>query len=284
MMKDKKGSLYLCATPIGNLEDITFRVLKTLEEVNIIAAEDTRRTRKLLAHFKIKKQLTSYHRFNKESKGSVLVNMLLEGKDIALVSDAGMPGISDPAYELVKEAVYNDINVVPVPGACALTAALAASGLKTDAFYFQGFLPRKKKERIKTLEELAELKVTLVLYEAPHRLADTLQDMNQIMGNRRAAAARELTKIYEEFKRGTLTELAQHFTSARTKGEITLIVEGASHEEKEEEVTLEAAACEVLENVSKGAFKKEEIKRLAGKYSITKNELYKAVLEQEGRR
>lgn len=283
-MEGDKGNLYLCATPIGNLEDITFRALKTLEEVHIIAAEDTRRTKKLLTHFNIKNSLISYHRFNKESQGRILMNMLLEGKNIALVSDAGMPGISDPAYELVREAVDNDINIIPIPGASALTAALAASGLRTDAFYFQGFLPRKKRERINTLEELAELEATLVLYEAPHRLAETLRDMSQVMGNRKAAAARELTKKHEEFKRGTLEELAQHFISVQVKGEITLIVEGASHEEKEEEAGLEALAREVLENVSRGASKKEEMKRLAGRTGISKKELYKAVLEQEGKR
>ena len=221
------GTLYIVSTPIGNLEDITIRAVRVLKEVGIIAAEDTRHTRQLCAHFGIPTPLTSYHDFNKEEKTAVLLDRLRSGISVALVSDAGTPVISDPGYFLITRSIEAGILVVPIPGPSAVLAALAASGLPTDAFRFEGFLPRKDGPRSKRIESLREDSASLILFESPHRIEKLLTSLRAILGNRRAVLARELTKLFEEFHRGTLDELLMHVQSRPPKGEITLVVEGA---------------------------------------------------------
>ncbi len=222
----KTGTLYTVATPIGNLEDVTMRALRILKEVDLIAAEDTRRTRKLLDRYQITKPLTSYHDFNKEQKGEHLVERLTGGEDLALVTDAGTPGISDPGYYLVKLALGAGISVVPVPGPTAVITALSASGLPTDRFVVENFLPRKKGRRRKRLQELAEEERTIVIFESPHRIKRLLPEMQEIMGDREAVLARELTKMYEQFYRGKLSDLLTELGEGQVKGELTLMVRG----------------------------------------------------------
>lgn len=223
---NESGILYLCATPIGNLEDITLRALRILKEVDLVAAEDTRHTRKLFSHFDIHTPLTSYHEHNSLSKGPDLVEQLLAGKNVALVSDAGLPGVSDPGERLVTLAVSRGIKVVPVPGPSASLAALVVSGLPTARFCFEGFLPSRGKDRRKRLEELQWEKRTLVIYEAPHRLGAALSDMEEYMGGRQVCIARELTKKFEELWRGSLEEAVLKFRNKPPRGEITLVMEG----------------------------------------------------------
>ncbi|MDP2954543.1 MAG: 16S rRNA (cytidine(1402)-2'-O)-methyltransferase, partial [Chloroflexota bacterium] len=217
------ATLYIVATPIGNLEDITLRAIRVLGEVGLIAAEDTRTTRKLLSRYSIKTPLTSYHDHNKESKLPYLLRVLQE-KDMALVSDAGMPGISDPGYELVVKAVEEGIQVVPVPGPSAVTTALAISGLPTDQFVYLGYLPRRRGQRRLALQEVSGESRTLVIFEAPHRLRDSMEDIRAVLGDRRLAVCRELTKVYEEVFRGTVSQALEHFTEPR--GEFTLVIAG----------------------------------------------------------
>lgn len=222
-----KGKLYLVSTPIGNLEDITLRALNILKQADLIAAEDTRRTGMLLKHYHIQTKLDSYHDHNKEHKTPVLINKLCQGIDIALVSDAGTPGISDPAFYLVREAVSQNIQIIPIPGPVAAIAALVASGLPTDRFTFEGFLPVKKKRK-KKLESIAVREGTIVLYESPHRLIRTLNDLQHYCGNRKISVCRELTKKFEEIVRGTLAEVKETFLQRNSiKGECVLIMEGA---------------------------------------------------------
>jgi 16S rRNA (cytidine1402-2'-O)-methyltransferase len=220
------GTLYLVATPIGNLEDITLRALRTLRGVALIAAEDTRVTRQLLRHYQIETPLTSYHEHNKLSKLPELLDRLRVG-DLALVSDAGMPGLSDPGYELVKASVDQGVKVVPVPGASAVISALVTSGLPTDGFVYLGFLPRRSGDRRRLLESLADERRTLVAYEAPHRLLRALETVGATLGQRSVAVARELTKLHEQVVRGTPSELGAHFAKRPPKGEITLVISGA---------------------------------------------------------
>jgi 16S rRNA (cytidine1402-2'-O)-methyltransferase len=222
------GILYVVSTPIGNLEDITQRALRILTNVSIIAAEDTRHTKELCTHFGIKTPLTSYHDFNKQEKTDILLERLGQGTDIALVSDAGTPVISDPGYYLITKCIDSGITVVPVPGASAVLTALAASGLPTDAFCFEGFLPRKPGARAKRLRNLRNVHGSLVLFESPHRIGKLLHSLLDEFGNRRAVLARELTKKFEEFRRGTLEDLVADVQKHPPKGEITLVVEGAS--------------------------------------------------------
>lgn len=219
------GNLYIVSTPIGNLEDITLRALRILKEVGIIAAEDTRHTRKLLSRYDIHVPMTSYHDFNKYDKAEILLVKLKEGTDIALVSDAGTPGISDPGYYLIKRAIEEGISVIPIPGATALTAALSVSGLPTDRFTFVGFLPKKRSPRENAMRLLSELEHTIILYEAPHRVAKTLRDIKEVFGDRRIAVTREITKIHEEIIRGTLSEVIEKI-GTHPRGEIVLIIEG----------------------------------------------------------
>lgn len=219
------GTLYLVSTPIGNLEDITLRALRILKEVDLIAAEDTRRTRKLLAHYDVHTPLTSYFEHNKIVKGKYLQDLLLAGKNIALVTDAGTPGISDPGEVIIRDSVLAMIKVVPIPGPTALIASLTVSGLSTSRFFFHGFLPRKQGQKRKVLEELKEERSTLVFYESPYRVKETVKIMLEVFGPRQAVIVRELTKFYEEIKRGNLSELAEgDFVS---KGEFCIIINGA---------------------------------------------------------
>ncbi len=222
----RAGVLYVVSTPIGNLEDITLRGLRVLKEAAVVAAEDTRRTLKLMSHYGIGTSLTSYHSHNKQRKGRQLVKLLQEGKDVALVSDAGTPGLSDPGYDIIREALDAGITVVPVPGPAALVAALTVSGLPAASFTFVGFLAVRKGRRRRQIEELAAAGRTVVLYEGPHRLLGTLEDMLEIMGDRRAVVSRELTKKFEEVVRGTIQELVEHFRGTPPRGEVTVVVEG----------------------------------------------------------
>jgi 16S rRNA (cytidine1402-2'-O)-methyltransferase len=220
------GILYIVSTPIGNLEDISFRALRILKEVAIVAAEDTRHTKTLLTHYGINTPLTSYHDFNKEEKAPVLLERLKEGRSVALVSDAGTPTISDPGYFLITQVLAAGLRVVPVPGASALLAALAASGLPTDAFVFEGFLPRKAGPRRRLLESLREERRTVVVFESPHRLRSSLEVIREVLGARRIVLARELTKLHEEVLRGTAEELLKELDTRTLKGELTLVLEG----------------------------------------------------------
>ncbi|SDF01582.1 16S rRNA (cytidine(1402)-2'-O)-methyltransferase [Sporolituus thermophilus] len=282
----KTGTLYLCATPIGNLEDITYRVVRLLREVSLIAAEDTRHTRKLLAHFDIHTPLTAYHEHNKQAKGPELIGRLLAGEDIALVSDAGMPGISDPGADLVRLALAAGVTVVPVPGPNAALTALVASGLDTTTFTFVGFLPKTNKKRREWLAALASLPHTLIFYEAPHRLIATLNELREFLGDRPAVAGRELTKKFEEFVRGTLTSLLAHYQSHEPRGEFTLIVAGAGEsapaapQAAPAEVPLADAVAAL---VAAGRPKKEAIRAVAAERGLSRREVYQAVVAAEGK-
>lgn len=275
----KKGKLSICPTPIGNLEDITIRVLNTLKAADLIAAEDTRHTLKLLNHYEIQKPLTSYHEHNKQSKGPELVEKIRKGQHIALVSDAGMPGISDPGTDLVRLCIDQDLPFEVLPGATAFTTALAASGLSADKFAFEGFLDRDKKNRKKRLEVLSKEDRTLIFYESPHRLKSMLQDMREVMGNRRAVFARELTKIHEEIKRGTIEEIISHYEEHVPRGEYVVLIEGISSEERKE---LEEGNAwynlSIEEHLKKyireGIDKKDAVKMVAKERGIPKREVY----------
>lgn len=220
------GKLFIVSTPIGNLEDMTFRAVRTLQEVTIIAAEDTRRTQKLCTHYQIGTPLTSYHDFNKEEKTPVLLSRIKEGADIALVSDAGTPLISDPGYYLIRQAIREHVSVVPIPGPSAILAALVASGFPPDAFIFEGFLPRKSGARLALLQNLQEERRTTIVFETPHRIASTLEAIRQTLPGRRLMIARELTKFNEEMMRGTAEELLQSLQKRELRGEMTLVIEG----------------------------------------------------------
>jgi 16S rRNA (cytidine1402-2'-O)-methyltransferase len=271
------GTLYIVATPIGNLEDITLRAIRTLRETDLIAAEDTRHTQKLLNKYDIHTPLTSYHDHNKEEKAPVLVARMLEGKSVALVSDAGTPGISDPGYFLINLAVDQKVPVVPIPGATAAVAALSISGLPTDSFVFEGFLPSKQTARRKRLEELKSEKRTLVFYEAPHRIINTIEDMTSIFGEREAVVTRELTKIHEEAIRGSLQEVLGRLNQGSFKGEFTIIVRGATDGPMEQTIDTR----EYLKNLMlhRGLTKKEAIAAAAEELKLPKKEVYKESLK-----
>lgn len=271
-----KGKLYICPTPIGNLEDITLRTLRVLEEVDLIAAEDTRHTIKLLNHYEIKSSLTSYHQHNIKEKGIELIDKLHKGENIALVSDAGMPGISDPGEDLIALAIEEDIEVVVLPGATASITALVASGLPTKKFVFEGFLSSKKRDRVRELENLKDEKRTIILYESPHRLLNTLNDMINIMGNRKIAIIRELTKLYEEIFRGQIEEAIEKFSSSGVKGEFVLILQGNTKEEEEVEIDIKE---ELNRYIEEGFSKKESVKIVAEKYNLPRNQVYKESIE-----
>lgn len=274
--KMERGILYICPTPIGNLEDITLRTIRILGEVDLIAAEDTRHTIKLLNHYDIKKPLTSYHEHNIKEKGIELIEKLNEGKSIALVSDAGMPGISDPGQELIRQAIDEGIDVIALPGATASITALVISGLPTDKFIFEGFLSSKKGERKKELDKIKEYRKTTIIYEAPHRLINLLEDMVEILEDRKISISRELTKKYEETFRGTAAEALEKFTVTGIKGEFVIIVDG-NHEEKEIE---EIDIGQLLEKyISEGFTKKEAVKKVSEETGIAKNLVYKISID-----
>jgi len=227
-----KGVLYIVSTPIGNMEDITLRALRILKEVDLIAAEDTRRTGLLLKHFGIQTPLTSYFEGNELKKRGYILSKLKEDKNIALVSDAGTPGISDPGFRLIQLVIENKISIVPIPGPSAVVTALSVSGLPTDAFLFKGFLPHKSKKRRDLLKELEKVRETLILYESPHRLSETLKDILEILGDREIVLTRELTKVYEEILRGKVSQIQNLIGERKLKGEITLVVEGKTRKQK----------------------------------------------------
>jgi 16S rRNA (cytidine1402-2'-O)-methyltransferase len=265
------GVLYIVSTPIGNLEDITLRAVRILKEVDAIAAEDTRHTQKLLNKFDIHTPLTSYHDHNKEEKAPVLVARLLEGKNVALVSDAGTPGISDPGYFLINLAIGQKITVVPIPGATAAIAALSVSGLPTDRFVFEGFLPSKQTARLKHLEELSKEERTLIFYEAPHRILQTLDDMQTVLGDRKTVLTRELTKVHEQVIRGSLSEVKIQLEAGSMKGEFTIIIQAAIEEPMKPVDTLEYLKNLMLH---RGLSKKEAVAIAAEELGLPKKEVY----------
>jgi len=276
------GVLYIVATPIGNLEDITLRAIRVLKEADAIAAEDTRHTQKLLSKFDIHTPLTSYHDHNKEEKAPVLVSRLLEGKSIALVSDAGTPGISDPGYFLINLAIDQKVPVVPIPGATAAIAALSVSGLPTDRFVFEGFLPSKHTARMKRLTELAKEERTLIFYEAPHRIMQALEDMQTVLGDRKAVLTRELTKVHEQVLRGRIPDVRRQLEAGSMKGEFTIIVEAAASGADRVNISAE----EYLKNLilHRGLPKKEAIAVAAHDLGVPKKEIYKIglTIKEEG--
>lgn len=268
-----KGILYIVATPIGNLEDITMRAIRILKEVSLIAAEDTRQTLKLLNHYEISKPLISYHRHNEEIKSDILLEKLENGEDIALVSDAGTPGICDPGEEIIEKAIEKGITIIPIPGACAMINALIASGIDTKEFTFLGFLPTNKKNREEKLNQIEKSSRTIILYEAPHKMKNTLIDLQKILKNRKVVLARELTKIHEEFIREDIGEILKKIDNL--KGEMILIIEGNKSEEKIEN-DLNKLSLEEHFNFYKnmGLEKKEIIKKIAKDRNVNKNEIY----------
>jgi 16S rRNA (cytidine1402-2'-O)-methyltransferase len=282
--KNKDGGiLYICGTPIGNLEDITLRALKILKEVKLIAAEDTRHTKKLLNHYQINTKVTSYYEYNKFKKSTYLVEILKNGQDIALVSDAGMPGISDPGYVLVNLALKNNIKIIPIPGVSALITALVASGLPTAKFVFEGFLPRKIKERKRYFKSIENEERTVIFYETPHRLKRALKDMLEIWGDRKIVVARELTKKYEEIIRGKLSRVLSEINAKDIKGEITLVVQGGIKKKGNDTIDFLKNECIIEEYLKKlknqGYSNKDIIKIALEKLDIPKNLIYKKLLE-----
>jgi len=272
------GTLYIVATPIGNLEDISLRALRVLKEADLIAAEDTRRTKKLLARYDISTPLTSYYDEIEREKAAELVKQLENGKNIALVSDAGTPTLSDPGFRLVREAIRAGAPVVPVPGASALLAVLSASGLPTDRFVFEGFLPTKRRERREKLQEVAQEPRTLVFYEAPHRLRDTLSDMLEIFGDREAVFGREVTKAYEEFVRGSLSAALAAIDRKEPRGEITLAVAGFAGETS----SIDAKIGNEIANLLKQGLRVKEIAEVLGeRFDYPKKDIYRMVLEKQ---
>ncbi|WP_028307157.1 16S rRNA (cytidine(1402)-2'-O)-methyltransferase [Desulfitibacter alkalitolerans] len=274
------GKLFLCATPIGNLEDITYRAVRILKEVDLVAAEDTRQTRKLFNHYEIKTSITSYHKFNIKQKTPLLIEKLRQGLNIAVVSDAGLPGISDPGMELVSEAIKNGIHVVPIPGPSAVTTALVASGLNASEFSFHGFLPSKRNLRKKFLTMHVNTPNTLIFYESPHRLIQSLEDIQEIFGERMACVARELTKKFEEFTRGKPAELIEYYREKGVKGEITLIISGAEKQSAGEALDMSGLLRKVEGLIEDGLHKKEALKVIARKYNVSKRELYQEFEKQ----
>lgn len=274
------GKLYVCPTPIGNLEDMTYRTVRILNEVDLIAAEDTRHSIRLLNHFEISKPLTSYHEHNKDSKGDYLIEKLLNGENIAIISDAGMPGISDPGEEIIKQAIEQNIEIEVLPGASASIIALVGSGLKTGKFVFEGFLDRDKRVRRQQLEEVKEERRTIIFYESPHRLKDTLKDMLKILGNRKIAVNRELTKKYQEIIRENIETVIEIFNEKEVKGEFVLIVDGFKGEVsvKNNYDALNEREY-VMALIQEGKDKKEAIKIVCKDRKLKKDIVYKQVLD-----
>ena len=276
------GKLYLCATPIGNLEDITLRVLRTLKEVDLIAAEDTRNSIKLLNHFDIKTPMTSYHEYNKIDKAYVLINKMREGQNIALITDAGTPGISDPGEELAAMCCEAGIEVTSLPGPVACITALTLSGLSTRRFAFEAFLPADKKERKIILEELKNETRTIIIYEAPHRLVRTLEELREALGNRRMTLCRELTKKHETAFHTTIEALITFYTTEKPLGECVLVVEGKSHQEMKEEQQASWEKTTIEDHMKiyeeKGYSRKEAMKLVANDRGVTKRDIYQYLI------
>ena len=279
------GTLYLCATPIGNLEDMTFRVIRTLKEVDLIAAEDTRNTIKLLNHFEIKTPMTSYHEYNKIDKAAYLVQKMLDGTNIALVTDAGTPGISDPGEEIVRQAYAAGIPVTSLPGACACITALTLSGLSTRRFAFEAFLPHDKKERRTILDSLKTETRTTLLYEAPHHLKATLAELYDTLGNRNLTLCRELTKLHETVQQLTLGSAIEYFKQNDPKGEYVLVIDGISQEtldKKEQEQWSRYSVPEHLEYyMAQNLSKKDAMKKVAQDRGVSKREIYQILLDEK---
>ncbi len=271
-----KGTLYIVSTPIGNLEDITLRALKVLKYVDVIAVEDTRHSIKLLTHYGISKPLISYWGEKEKVKSAEILKRLHSGQSVALISDAGTPGISDPGAVLIKRALEEGIDIVSIPGATALIAALSISGLSTDEFTFIGFLPVKKVQRKKVLKDLSYEPRTLVFYEAPHRILETLSDMEKIFGHRNAAVVKEISKIYEEVFKGNISEVFRTLERTTIAGEYVIIVEGRTEEVR---LTTDDAIMEVNTLIKKGLRRKEAVKKVAEAYGLSKKELYDKSLE-----
>ena len=271
--KQVKGILYVVATPIGNLEDITLRAARILGEVDLIAAEDTRVSGKLLAHLGLKVPFTSYFEHNKYKKGEYIIGELLSGKNIAMISDAGMPGISDPGFELIAAAIAEEIEIIVIPGACAAVNALVGSGLDSSRFCFEGFLPRDKSRRRKRLLELAAEQRTMIFYESPHRVQATLAEMTEHFPDRRISAGRELTKRFEETVRGTVAEVHEYFSQKKPQGEFVLVLAGAEAA-KNPQTSDEALVTALQVSLSKGLSRKAAAKEVAGEYGASVNYVY----------
>lgn len=277
----ESGTLYLCATPIGNLEDITLRVLRVLGEVDLIAAEDTRRTRKLLSFYNHHTPITSYNEYNHKQKSGYILGLIKKGKNIALVSDAGLPGISDPGEELVKQAILEGINVTSLPGPNAALTALVISGLPAGSFVFEGFLPAARKAKIEKLKKISKEHRTILFYEAPHRLRETLVELFRNFGNRKIVVARELTKKFEEVLRGDIKEIIEYFVINEPRGEFTLVVQGADEgADKEDRICCDISLYEhVAQLEAEGVHRKEAIKKVARLRGVPKREVYKEFLQ-----
>ena len=275
------GTLYICGTPIGNIEDITLRVLRTLKECDLIAAEDTRQSVKLLNHYDIKTPLTSYHEHNKDEKGPKLLAQLMEGKNIALVTDAGMPGISDPGEDMIKLCYENGVAVTVVPGATAAVTALVLSGLSSRSYVFEGFLPSGKNARKQVLDGLKNQTATIILYEAPHHLKNTLKELAQTLGARPAACVKELTKRFEDVNKMSLDELARYYEENEPKGEFVIVIEGREYREIAEEKAEEASKMSIEEHfkmyIDKGLDEKAAMKAVAKDRGIGKRDVYSVI-------
>lgn len=274
-MEAMAGTLYLVATPIGNLKDISFRAVETLRSVDLIACEDTRHSLKLLNHFGIKKNLVSYHEHNERERTEELLERLRKGESVAVISDAGTPGINDPGFVFVEKAIESGVKVVSVPGPVAYVNAVVVSGLPTDSIFFGGFLPSKKGERRRRLEEVRGIPATLTFYESPHRMAASLADCLDILGDRRAAVARELTKIHEEVVHGTLKELKDHFSDAKAKGEFVLVIDRAGESEGHEKAGTIVERVRDLEQA--GVDPKAALKTAAKEFGISRSEAYRQI-------
>ena len=281
-MSKSKGALYLVATPIGNLEDISRRALRVLAEADVVACEDTRRTRALLEHFHIKAKTVSYHEHNERERADELAALIERGESVAVVSDAGTPGINDPGYRIVRACIHRGIKVVPVPGASAFVAALTASGLPTDEFYFGGFLPARTHARRQKFDEVRSLRATLVFYETPHRIAHSLADARDILGEREAAVARELTKVHEEIVRGRLSELAARFPDESARGEMVVVIDRDVIEEglKAESDSTASVAARVAALEAEGLDQRAALKRAARELGLSRDEAYRRLTSE----
>lgn len=275
------GTLYLVATPIGNLADITIRALDVLRAVDIIACEDTRHTRKLLAHYQISTKLVSYHEHNEDARAEELARKLTSGASVAVVSDAGTPGICDPGFKVVGRAIEAGANVIAIPGACAFVLAAVTSGMGTDAIYFGGFLPARSGERRRRLAEVADIPATLVFYETPHRIAASLTDCASVLGDRNAAAARELTKLHEETRRGTLNELAKYYAENAAKGEFVVVIERAGENQESAASEPDQFAARVAEFEKEGLDRRAAMRKAAKEFGLARAEAYRLLQAQK---